>query len=356
MASRKKSTGGVLHYQGCNFLRQRIILSTLSGRAVRITNIRTEEDDPGIRGTSLMYKPGLLLGGAVEHDCSCQRSIGYYLEAVILLAPFCKKPLNLTLRGITNDQNDPSVDIIKYVTLAILKKFIIDDDVDLKINKRGAAPDGGGEIFFKCPVRRNLRPAQFVDCGKIKRIRGTAYTMKVSPGFASRMVDSCRGILNQFVSDIYIYTDHCKGVQSGNCPGFGISLMAESTSGAMLSAEFASSPKGDSNVLTPEEIGKQGALRLVEEIFKGGYVDTTHQSLVLLFMALGQMDISKVLLGPLTRYSIQLLRHLKDFFNVMYKIEAHRKDADDESRTGSEEKYTLSCLGVGFTNISKTAI
>ena len=39
--------------------------------------------------------------------------------------------------------------------------------------------------------------------------------MRVSPAICNRVVDAVRGVLNQFVSDIYIYTDHCKGAQSG---------------------------------------------------------------------------------------------------------------------------------------------
>ena len=51
---------------------------------------------------------------------------------------------------------------------------------------------------------------------------------------------------------------------------------------------------------------------------------------------------------------IQFLRHLKDFFQVMFKIQAQTKDANDDSRTGGESKVLLSCVGVGFTNINKT--
>lgn len=54
-------------------------------------------------GTSIYYLPGLLYGGELEHDCSLQRSIGYYLEGIMILAPFCKEPINLKLRGITNN-------------------------------------------------------------------------------------------------------------------------------------------------------------------------------------------------------------------------------------------------------------
>ena len=46
-----------------------------------------------------------------------------------------------------------------------------------KIVKRGAAPNGGGEVIFSCPVRRTLRPLQFTEPGKIKRIRGLAYPL-----------------------------------------------------------------------------------------------------------------------------------------------------------------------------------
>lgn len=60
-------------------------------------------------GTSLFYSPGLLVGGTLEHDCSLQRSIGYSLEPLVLLAPFAKTPLQITLRGLTNGPDDPSV-------------------------------------------------------------------------------------------------------------------------------------------------------------------------------------------------------------------------------------------------------
>lgn len=62
-----------------------------------------------VLGTVLFYQPGLLSGGPVEHECNTQRSIGYYLEALLMLAPFMKSPLRATLRGVTNDPCDPTV-------------------------------------------------------------------------------------------------------------------------------------------------------------------------------------------------------------------------------------------------------
>lgn len=57
----------------------------------------------------MYYQPGLLYGGSLEHDCSVLRGIGYYLESLLCLAPFMKHPLKIVLRGVTNDQVDPSV-------------------------------------------------------------------------------------------------------------------------------------------------------------------------------------------------------------------------------------------------------
>lgn len=62
-------------------------------------------------GTAILLKPGIIAGGPVTHDCPLSRSIGYFLEPVIMLAPFAKKPLQLTLRGITTDDNDLSVSV-----------------------------------------------------------------------------------------------------------------------------------------------------------------------------------------------------------------------------------------------------
>jgi RNA 3'-terminal phosphate cyclase-like protein len=43
-----------------------------------------------------------------------------------------------------------------------------------KIKRRGASPGGGGEIQFLCPILKQVKTLNFVDPGKIKRIRGIA--------------------------------------------------------------------------------------------------------------------------------------------------------------------------------------
>ena len=40
----------ILQFEGCNFLRQRLVLATLSGRPVRIRHIRKDSSEPGLKG------------------------------------------------------------------------------------------------------------------------------------------------------------------------------------------------------------------------------------------------------------------------------------------------------------------
>jgi RNA 3'-terminal phosphate cyclase-like protein len=146
LAASKSSKGNILEFEGCNFLRCRLVLATLSGKSVKIRNIRGRQENPGLKefeasfirlmdkmtngskvevsetGTTLFYQPGLLTGGKIEHDCSLERGIGYFLEPLMSLAPFCKNPVHAVLRGVTNNQTDPSPDLLKSSGLPIFKR------------------------------------------------------------------------------------------------------------------------------------------------------------------------------------------------------------------------------------------
>ncbi|KAJ2395781.1 hypothetical protein GGI05_001422 [Coemansia sp. RSA 2603] len=355
----------VLHFEGHRFLKQRLVLSILSQRPVRIDKIRADDTNPGMRdyevsllrlldkatngsrfdishtGTSVTLRPGMITGGRIDMDCPTSRAIGYYLEALVALAPFGKEQMTAVLRGITMDNRDVSVDTLRTATLVNYRHFGLDTGVELKITKRGAPPKGGGEVRFVCPVVRSVKPLMFTDSGRIRRIRGIAYATRVSPQTANRLVEAARGELNRFIPDIYIYTDVYKGAESGLSPGFGLSLVAESTTGALVTAELCAEP-GDA----PEDVGARAARLLLAEIARGGCFDSAHQWMALLLMTLAPEHVVRTRIGKLTPFTIQYLRDLRDFFNTTFKI-----SPDAESNT-----VLMACLGTGFSNVGKKTI
>lgn len=68
-------------------------------------------------GTAILLRPGIILGGTLQHDCPTSRSIGYFLEPIVRLAPFAKKPIYLTLKGVTTDEHDFSVRSVPSLSL-----------------------------------------------------------------------------------------------------------------------------------------------------------------------------------------------------------------------------------------------
>jgi RNA 3'-terminal phosphate cyclase-like protein len=99
-----------IHFTGHLNLRQQVICSVLSNRPIIITEIRSMDENPGLRdyeicllrliekltngtmininktGTKLTFRPGIMTNGEgleITHECDLARSIVYYLEAVV---------------------------------------------------------------------------------------------------------------------------------------------------------------------------------------------------------------------------------------------------------------------------------
>ena len=51
------------------------------------------------------------------------------------------------------------------------------------------------------------------------------------------MVDGARGVLNALLANVYIFTDHMSGASGGLSPGYGLTLVAETTTKNLISAE-----------------------------------------------------------------------------------------------------------------------
>lgn len=438
-AAASSSSRTLKYNDGATQFRLRLILSLLSNRPLLLRNIRSDDlDAPGLHeheasflrlldrltngtkieinatGTQLRFKPGVLLGGEVEHTCpissGSSRSVGWYLEGIAPLAAFGKEPLSLTLHGITDGTSDvdPSPDYLMASFIPFMIKLGIGGDDNsndgrfppsIKVSRRGAAPLGGGTVHFYCPIVKELKPLELLNFGKVKRVRGNAISCRIPPSSAARVAHSAKGVLHRLLPDVWIHTDVHSGSRKkanedagagggcGQSPGLSVMLTATTTEGICLSAECSMNHNlrgGDSDnnnynqpierrqMELPEDLGKRSSAMLLHEIHAGGCVDTSCQSFALLMMCLTPEDVSRIRLGPLSQYTIVSLRLYKEALGVEFKLrvddnsdvqEDQDDDDDDEEddsgyvkkRKFDQRTVICSCLGTGYRNMARAS-
>lgn len=118
----------------------------------------------------------------------------------------------------------------------MLKYFGI-DGVSIETKKCGLYPNGGGFIQVIIPTIKQLDSVSINDEGKVKKVRGVAYSCNVNPTLATRMIDSIRGVFNDYLPDVWIHTDHYKKDNAGLSKGYGVSIVASTTTECMISAD-----------------------------------------------------------------------------------------------------------------------
>lgn len=383
-------------------LSHRLVLSTLTGRAVHISQIRpASHTNPGLApheisllrlleavtngsnieisytGTTLLYQPGLITGsapgagasgGMIRHDlpAGCTRGVSYFLLPLCLLAPFSKAPINVLFTGsgvITSatQVGDISADSVRTAILPLYANFGITNNIELRILRRsnaGANGKGGAgevQLVFGHQIRLP-KTIHLLKSGRVKKVRGVAYCTGVSASNNARMIEAARGVLNPLVGDTYIFSDVSlapflpqmnKSDPQGKKKtglGFGLSLVAESSVGCLFSADLASPPSGG---VTPEDLGQHCAYQLLETILLGGTVSLTAAPTMLILMAMGSEDVGRLQIGRDilgTDQIISLGRDLRAFGASGWGI----REATDE---GTE--MVVSVVGRGVGNVGR---
>ena len=352
-------------------LAHRLVLATLTGRAVHISKIRpSSASSPGLApheisflrlleavttgshieisytGTTIVYRPGLIRGnvlglgehgGVIRHEipASCTRGVSYFLIPLCMLAPFSKTPVNVLFTGpgvITSatSTGDVSIDSFRAGLLPLYAQFDISDNIELRILRRSnPGVDGRGgfgevQMIFGHQIRLP-KTVHLLNAGRIKKIRGVAYCTGVSASNNARMIEAARGVLNVLAVDTCIFSDVSSALtvdtaarSKGNDRkkvgvGFGLSLVAESSTGCLYSADTTPRPSGGQ---AAEEIGIRCAYQLLEAISAGGAVSLLAAPTVLTLMAMGSEDVGRIQLSRnslVSRAVVDLGRDLKAF-------------------------------------------
>lgn len=403
-------TPDFLRFTGHKSLPYRLVLSTLTGRPVHISGIRSSSPTaPGLApheisflrlleavtngssmqisytGTTLTYHPGLITGtiagsGAsaddvIEHSppANCTRGITYFLLPLALLAPFSKAHMNVRFSGpgvitsattATATAGDMSVDSFRTAVLPLFGLFGIPPArVELRVLQRscpGPRGVGGGgvvELRFASQVRlpRTLHLNRAP--GRIRRVRGVAYCTGVSASNNARMIHEARRVLNPLVSDVHIAAqyDPAPLVPDKSAPGngkkklgigFGLSLVAESSVPGVLYSADVVAPPEGGVV--PEDIGTRCAYQLAEIIRQGGCVSWSGARTVLTLMAMGSEDVGRLRISKEALGTEEILGLARDLRKFGAASWGLRPVDDDES-----EDIIVSVKGTGVGNVGR---
>lgn len=391
----------ILKFTGSKHLVQRLVLATLTGRAIRISQIRSSSHtSPGLAphevsllrlldsvtngaqiefsytGTTVLYKPGLITGsaanlgaqgGVLRHELPADntRGVSYFLLPLCLLAPFSKDKVNVIFTGpgvITSstEAGDVSADTVRTAILPLFRHFGIERDIEVRILRRSNAgrdgKGGGGEVqlIFGHQVRLP-KTVHLMTAGRVKKVRGVAYSTGVAGANNARLIEAARGVLNEFVPDTYIFSDVSSAplvpapdkanpaAKKKTGLGFGLSLVAESNTDVLYSADVASPPQGGE---TPEDLGRRCAFQLLEAIEQGGCVSGVAAPTMLTMMAMGSEDVGRIALGKEVLGServVQLARDLRTFGMSGWGM----RDGEEE------DQVVVSVVGKGVGNVGR---
>lgn len=400
-----------LRFEGHRHLVNRLLLSTLTGQPILISKIRPSNDaNPGLlphevsllrlldavtngshiefsmTGTTLLYRPGLIMGSAIGHGVAtkggvmrhevpstCTRGVSYFLIPLCILAPFSKNQFNVLLTGpgiITSavpQWGDPSADTVRTAILPLFSRFGITLNQELRISRRSNPGKGGrggaGEVQLVAGHQVRLPSTlHLLSAGRVRRIRGVAYATGVAGSSNARVIEAARGVLNPLCPDTYVYSDigaapfiptpagkqPTGGSKTKTGVGFGLSLVAETANGCLYSADTTSPVEGG---VPAEDVGRECAFQLLEEISKGGCIGSVGMQTCLLLMAMGSEDVGRVRLGKEvlgSEEAIALARDCQTFGLSGWGI----RDADSQDASGGEDVF-VSIVGRGVGNVGR---
>jgi len=229
---------------GGQILRTAVALSVITGKPVRIYNIRANRPNPGLRpqhlhgilalkelsnarvkgakvsSTVLEFIPGKAEPKHIRVPIKTAGSITLVLQALLPAMAFTGGSFEIT--GGTDVPWSPPVDYLKNVTLFALEKTGI--KAELEIRRRGHYPKGGGLVVGKVEPWEERKPLVALEWSRIESFRGISHATNLPAHVAERQAKSAEEKLRELYS---VPVEIEREVSRSLGPGSGIVVWAE---------------------------------------------------------------------------------------------------------------------------------
>jgi RNA 3'-terminal phosphate cyclase (ATP) len=326
---------------GGQILRSALTISTIIKKPIKIINIRTKRNNPGLRHQhvttiKLLSKlfniriENALLGAEwinipfdkninendieinddiYNIDIGTAGSIPLLLQTIIPSIAISQKNMVIQLTGGTDVKFSPTIDYIKYVMKEAFDKIGIHFDVD--IIKRGFYPRGKGIVNMKIHKVKNLKSIDFCNFREI-----------------NPHIISIAGMLPKHVNDRQISSalsnlekngikceKYKSSLENSASPGSSVLVYSISESGIHLGADSI----GEKN-LKAETIGFNVSKKFIEEFKFRACVDKYLADMLVLPLSFIK-EKSRYKISTISKHLLTNLEIIKKINDMEYKIE-----------------------------------
>jgi len=276
---------------GGQILRGAVALSAISRTPVEVVRIRARRGKPGLApqhlaaiqavaaacdatceglrlgGDRIVFRPGLPVPKAVRADVGTAGSVALVLQAWLPVALLAGG--SITVTGGTEVDRSPTIDYLEQVLFRALA--LHGAKIRTEVVKRGYYPEGGGEVRVTVGETR-LAPLAFPDsppgpCGIV------SCSANLPDHVAERQAEAARRLLAPRLGvPCEVRLDRRKGASTGSS-----CTVWAGTKGACSLGKRG---------LPADRVGEAAARALLEEVGKGGQVDTRLADQLLVFLAI----------------------------------------------------------------------
>ncbi|WP_456421763.1 RNA 3'-terminal phosphate cyclase [Thermococcus sp.] len=314
---------------GGQILRTAVALSVITGKPVRIYNIRANRPNPGLRtqhlhgilalkelsnarvkgakvsSTVLEFIPGKAEPKHVRVPIKTAGSITLVLQALLPAMAFVGGSFEIT--GGTDVPWSPPVDYLKNVTIFALEKMGL--RIELEIRRRGHYPKGGGLVVGRVEPWEEKKPLVTVEWKKVERFGGISHATNLPAHVAERQAKSAEEKLRELYS---VPVEIEREVSRSLGPGSGIVVWAETDSLRLGGDALGKRGK------PAEVVGREAADELINQLTSRKAVDRFLGDQLIPFLAFtgGEIGVAEI-----TNHLVTNVWVVERFFGEVFEVE-----------------------------------
>lgn len=318
---------------GGQLVRTAVALSALTGKVLRLVNVRANRARPGLaaqhlaavravaaccdasceglelRATAFRFVPrSPPVGGELRVEVGTAGSVTLVLQALMPVLLAARRPSRVVVTGGTDVRQAPPWDFFCEVLLRLLARLGARSRASLA--RRGYYPGGGGEVAIAV-VPAALQPLQLRAPAAPWRIAGEAHVARLPESIAERMRRAALAALGgeAQVQARVLGDDEAAGA------GGAIALWAQSEVGVLGAARVAE--RG----VRAETLGEAVGRELAADMASGAMLDVHASDQILVYLAMAKGE-SSFTTREVSSHAATALWLIPQFLPVRFAVEA----------------------------------